>query len=383
MRTVVALAIVGTTAAFSAPPRPLLRVAPRPLLQPISSSPRITDTPLHADTTMNGANGDVAKPQQPSFLQVVWRFTRPHTIIGSALAIPSLHLLAAPSVEAAFSTASGISILYAMLPALLMNLYVTGLNQITDVEIDKINKPNLPIAAGILSPRDAKVIVAISLVVSLLLGVANPVLGTQGLNVALWGSAFLGTIYSVEPLRFKRFPLLAAFCIVAVRGTIINAGFFAHAKAAAFGQPSCTVLSCLLNDPKCFLSSLFFAVFGVVIALMKDVPDVLGDRTLNIRTLSVRLGQNRIFSSMRNLLRGLFYGCGAAFMVRAAASSSAAAPGVAACRVVTGVAAGLFGWSVQKESVGVDPTNSEEVYGYYMHLWKLFYLSYLVLPFAM
>ena len=29
-----------------------------------------------------------------------------------------------------------------------------------------------------------------------------------------------------------------------------------------------------------------------------------------------------------------------------------------------------------------DPENPKQVYQYYMHLWKLFYLSYLVLPFA-
>jgi 4-hydroxybenzoate polyprenyltransferase len=32
--------------------------------------------------------------------------------------------------------------------AVLINIYVTGLNQVFDVDIDKINKPYLPIAAG-------------------------------------------------------------------------------------------------------------------------------------------------------------------------------------------------------------------------------------------
>jgi hypothetical protein len=32
-----------------------------------------------------------------SFLKVLWRFTRPHTLIGSALAIPALHIFAGPS----------------------------------------------------------------------------------------------------------------------------------------------------------------------------------------------------------------------------------------------------------------------------------------------
>ena len=32
------------------------------------------------------------------------------------------------------------SLIESAIPALLMNIYITGLNQVTDVEIDKINK---------------------------------------------------------------------------------------------------------------------------------------------------------------------------------------------------------------------------------------------------
>lgn len=206
-----------------------------------------------------------AAQEKVSFPVVLWRFTRPHTLIGSALAIPALHILAAPSYKDACSTATAISILYAMLPSLLMNLYITGLNQITDVEIDKINKPKLPIAAGDLSPKSANIIVTISLILSLAMGLAHPTLGSQGLNVALWGSGILGTMYSLEPVRLKKFPLLAAFCIVAVRGAVINAGFYAHAMSVAYGGVQTTVLGCLKSDMRCLLSSSFFAIFGIVI----------------------------------------------------------------------------------------------------------------------
>lgn len=329
-------------------------------------------------TTLSHSNSE--SNEKLSFPVVLWRFTRPHTIIGSAMAIPALHMLAAPSLNAAFSIANLNAMVYAMIPSLLMNLYITGLNQITDVEIDKINKPDLPIAAGLLNLRDAKITVLLALVVSLWIGTASPIWSTQGLSVALWGSGILGTLYSLEPFRLKKYPVLAAFCIVAVRGALINAGFFAHAKAAAFGQSGATVLSCLLNDPKCLLSSTFFAVFGVVIALMKDVPDALGDKVFNIRTFSVRIGQQRVFHAMRYLLAATFWLCGAAFVQRALWSTSTA---VAFARTITAVACVGFGWSVRKESQSVDPMDSKQVYQYYMHLWKLFYLSYLILPFAM
>jgi homogentisate phytyltransferase/homogentisate geranylgeranyltransferase len=377
--------------------RPPLRNFPRNALYASSSTPSIT----------GAQDRDRQEKKKPSFPMVLWRFTRPHTIIGSALAIPALHLLAAPTYAAAFTTRSLASMVYAMIPALLMNLYITGLNQVTDVEIDKINKPNLPIAAGDLSKRDGIITILVALALSLILGFAHPVYGTQGLNVALWVSGILGTLYSLEPFRLKRFPFLAAFCIVAVRGAVINAGFFAHAKAAgaiagatATATSATSVLGCLMNDPRCWLSSLYFAVFGIVIALMKDVPDVKGDALSNVRTFSVRWGPQSVFAGMHRLLAGLFLGVGVSFAKGAvngwssatalASSSSSLALSslpwgalmIPLGRAIVGLSAVMASWSVHTEARKVDPTNPSQVYKYYMHLWKLFYLSYLVLPLA-
>ena len=368
--------------------RPSVRNFPTTTLYASSSTPSITS-----------ATDRDRQEKKPSFPVVLWRFTRPHTIIGSALAIPALHILASPTYAAAFSTRSLASMVYAMIPALLMNLYITGLNQVTDVEIDKINKPDLPIAAGDLSKRDGIITILIALVVSLILGFAHPIYGTQGLNVALWVSGILGTLYSLEPFRLKRFPFLAAFCIVAVRGAVINAGFFAHAKAAAAtaASASTSVWGCLMNDPRCWLSSLYFAVFGIVIALMKDVPDVKGDALSNVRTFSVRWGPQSVFAGMHRLLAVLFLGVGLSFLkgaVTALALTSASSISslvsslprgvwmIPVGRAVVGLSAMMASWSVHAEARNVDPTNPQQVYQYYMHLWKLFYLSYLVLPLA-
>jgi len=314
------------------------------------------------------------------FLTVLWQFTRPHTLIGSALAIPSLHILAAPTFRQAFSYPTLVSSVFAMVPSLLMNLYITGLNQITDVEIDKVNKPNLPIPAGHLSRKRATFVVLVALILSLGIGIMYPILSSNGLNVALWGSMILGTMYSLPPIRLKRFPVLAAFCIVAVRGTVINAGFFAHAKTVAFSRTGdvTSVIECL-GEGKCYLSCLFFAVFGVVIALMKDVPDVKGDALFNIRSFTVRIGQKNVFNAMRILLFGLFFGVGASFL---RGVTRACTPTIRVCRAIVASSAFAAGLSVQKEAKYVEPEDSGLVYKYYMHLWKLFYLSYLVLPFA-
>jgi homogentisate phytyltransferase / homogentisate geranylgeranyltransferase len=339
---------------------------------------------------VNGSKEGLVNAEVPSddekirtvpFPIVLWRFTRPHTLIGSALAVPALHLLAAPSFNSVWTMRNLISMLYVMVPALLMNLYITGLNQITDVDIDKINKPNLPIAAGILSQRDAICTCVIALILSLYMGTfAHPIYSTRGLQVALWGSGILGTLYSLKPFRLKRYPFLAAFCIVAVRGTIINASFFAHAMAAVFGQPSATVLSCLLTNARCCFSSIFFGIFGVVIALMKDVPDVLGDKVSNVRTFSVRVGPERVFHISRAILTGLFSVCSAGFLQLAFTAGKN--PLLAACRLFIALCSVVAAVSVNLQSNQVDPKSPSQVYEYYMHLWKIFYLSYLVLPLA-
>ena len=56
-----------------------------------------------------------------------------------------------------------------LIVSLLVNVYIVGLNQLYDVEIDKINKPYLPIASGELSKRSGWLLVFFSCVPYLLL----------------------------------------------------------------------------------------------------------------------------------------------------------------------------------------------------------------------
>jgi hypothetical protein len=97
------------------------------------------DFPVEPTSSEEEVGKTSSSSSTPPFPLVIWRFTRPHTIIGSAIAIPSIFLLAAPTYQSFFTLRSFSSLLYAAIPSLFMNLYITGLNQITDVEIDKIN----------------------------------------------------------------------------------------------------------------------------------------------------------------------------------------------------------------------------------------------------
>ena len=90
-----------------------------------------------------------------------------------------------------------------------------------------------------------------------------------------------------------------------VRGTLINLGFFLQAKSALLGEslPYPTSFSAVLGVfrtlasryPESVAAATFFSVFGMVIALMKDVPDIKGDTEHNIRSFSVRVGAEKMF----------------------------------------------------------------------------------------
>ena len=93
--------------------------------------------------------------------------------------------------------------------------------------------------------------------------------------------------------------------ILTVRGTLINLGFFLQAKSAVLGEkislptsvPAALSLCKNLASkyPEAVAVASFFTVFGAVIALMKDVPDIKGDTEHNIQSFSVRMGAEKMF----------------------------------------------------------------------------------------
>jgi len=92
-------------------------------------------------------------------------------IYCTSLSVLGLYLIAyATAVGIVFIPYSYSSPRFGKLVACLCgNVYIVGLNQLEDVAIDRINKPHLPLAAGEFSRRTAKLIVAITGSLALLL----------------------------------------------------------------------------------------------------------------------------------------------------------------------------------------------------------------------
>lgn len=299
-------------------------------------------------------------------------------MLGSALCIPALSVFAAP-LGLALSPTLAALVVYALVPSLLINVYIVGLNQLYDIKIDRINKPYLPLVTGELSVGAGTAIVCSSLILGLLLGSAYPPLCSAALRATLWGSALLGTVYSLPPLRLKRFPLLASLCIMSVRGALINWGFFTHASTVlnAVGAAACATSRWRVIGPVAF-----FTLFGSVIALVKDVPDVAGDRKYGVRSLSVRVGQERVLRLAVRLLALTLSGAAAALAVAATFACQANAWLACARRSAVALLGFVAAACVMRKSRAVSATDGKEVYAYYMWLWKIFYASYICLPFA-
>jgi homogentisate phytyltransferase/homogentisate geranylgeranyltransferase len=102
-------------------------------------------------------------------LSSFWKFSRPHTIIGTSLSVFAIYFLAIATTNTAIASANLIQLLGVWIACLFGNVYIVGLNQLVDVEIDKINKPHLPLAAGEFSQNKGQFIVVISGIIALIL----------------------------------------------------------------------------------------------------------------------------------------------------------------------------------------------------------------------
>ncbi len=287
-------------------------------------------------------------------LRTLAGFARPHTVIATTVQVLAILLIV---VERRAFTPEAAALAGVTLAACLaLNLYVVGLNQLTDVPIDLINKPWLPIASGALSPRDGRLLVAAAAVAALALAaLAGPHLL---LTVAL--IMLIGSAYSLPPVRLKRWPAAAALSIAAARGVIANVGLGLHYAGRLGGELPAATLAVL---------GLFFFGFGLAIAIYKDLPDDAGDRLHQIETFTTRLGPRRALGLGRAVLSVCY-----ALPIGLA---MAGLPGRDALFLL--VSHGLIVAAFWLASARVDLARQRSISAFYMFLWALFYAEFAVL----
>lgn len=281
-------------------------------------------------------------------------FARPHTVIATTVQVITLFLIVG-GLAALVRESLGL-VAVTLAACLALNLYVVGLNQLTDVAIDRVNKPWLPVAAGTLTAPAARLLVAGAAVAALgLAAYAGLFLLLTVVLIMLIGSA-----YSLPPTRLKRFPLAAALSIAAARGVIANLGLALHYQERLGGALPVVTLGLL---------GLFFFGFGLVIAIYKDIPDDAGDRMHQIETFTTRLGKRRALDLGRAVLT-LCYALPIGLALAGLPSRDALFLLVSHAAIIA-----LF-WAV---SARVDLGRQRSVAEFYMFLWALFYAEFAVL----
>jgi len=160
--------------------------------------------------------------------------------------------------------------------AMLLNAASNALNQVTDLEADRLNKPTRPLVRGALAVEEALAVAGVGY--GLAIGLAGLLAPT---TVVLFAAAAAATlIYSLPVLgRTKRFSWGSNLTIAVPRGCLLKVA----------GWSVCASI----RDPQPWVLGAVFALFLLGATTTKDFADVDGDRVTGSLTLPVRVGAQR------------------------------------------------------------------------------------------
>lgn len=230
-----------------------------------------------------------------SKLQAYVDLARPFTLLppllgiisGAVCAFGSAHN---PDPQYRLTLSVVLTVALGSLCASLMNAASNAINQIYDLEIDRINKPNRPLVTGILTLREtwvfSIVFYALALVPTWLVVVypydtfreklLAPLQYHECFFIFLAGLLFT-FIYSSPALgRTKRHGMLANWTIAIPRGCLLKVAGWAMVAHVWHTEP--------------WFIGIIFMIFIVGAASTKDFSDIEGDRAGDCRTLPIVYG---------------------------------------------------------------------------------------------
>jgi 4-hydroxybenzoate polyprenyltransferase len=203
-------------------------------------------------------------------LRLYWTFARPFTLVPPMIGIFSGALIGYGASHAPFRA---LRVGLAVGAAAVLNAASNGLNQICDLENDRINKPHRPLPSGKMALGRAWAFVAATYAAALVM-----VAAVNRETFAIYAIAALATVaYSAPPIRLKRHPVGSNLIIALIRGALL--------KVAGWAAVS-TVLASI--EPW-YIGSIYF-VFLLGATTTKDFADIEGDRAAGCITLPVRFG---------------------------------------------------------------------------------------------
>jgi geranylgeranylglycerol-phosphate geranylgeranyltransferase len=187
------------------------------------------------------------------------KITRPNNVIIAFL-----------SVWVAALVAGGIDPVYhlalAAISAALITIGANVINDIFDIEIDRINKPERPLPAGQVSKSEALIIFIVSYLIAWLLAIT--------VSIAMFIMAFIsGLILIFYSYKFKRVVLAGNFIVSLVSGLAFIYGGMAVERVSGTIFPA-----------------LFAFLYHFGREVIKDLQDVAGDSKKGADTLAVVYG---------------------------------------------------------------------------------------------
>jgi 4-hydroxybenzoate polyprenyltransferase len=236
-------------------------------------------------------------PSRPaaSKLQLYVQLARPFTLLPPLLGIVSGSICAFGSVHnpdpsRSLTLSVLLTVVLGSICASLMNAASNAINQIYDLEIDRLNKPNRPLVTGALSLREAWIFSWIFYALALIptwLVVPYPYETWQAKLTAplaehvtffIYLAGLLFTfVYSAPELgRTKTRGMLANFTIAIPRGVLLKVAGWAMVAHVAYTEP--------------WYIGGVIGLFLIGASSTKDFADIAGDRAGGCQTLPILYG---------------------------------------------------------------------------------------------
>jgi 4-hydroxybenzoate polyprenyltransferase len=206
--------------------------------------------------------------------------SRPFTLVAPALGFASGAVTAAGAAPAEpLSAALFVYPLVGLTMAAVLNAASNALNQIYDLEIDRINKPNRPLPSGRMSLRAAWVFTIAAYAVALVLAWFVAPGGRRECFWIVIAATAITVLYSVPPFRTKRLGIWANVTIAIPRGVLLKVAGWSSVKTIAGVEPW-------------FIGGIF-GLFLLGASTTKDFADMEGDARGGCRTLPILYGVRR------------------------------------------------------------------------------------------
>lgn len=206
--------------------------------------------------------------------------SRPFTLVAPALGVVSGAITAGGAEPRDVWTADLVRFTaIGALMAMVLNAANNALNQIYDLEIDRVNKPARPLTSGRLSLHDAWVFAWITYAVALVLAW---LVAPGGRRECFWivVTATLFTfIYSCPPLRTKTRGIWANVTIAIPRGVLLKVAGWSCVKTIWGAEP--------------WFIGMIFGLFLLGASTTKDFADMEGDAQGGCKTLPILYGVRR------------------------------------------------------------------------------------------